>query len=153
MSVLVVIQVWTLPGMEPVKVFSLSSCLGFPWSWQGEPSLLANLHRMCALAPDAHMALVGPCNEVVTLGILRGLQPPAPLRGLYDRDLSEASLAAAQAIADLQEKHEPWSGIVPNDVAMTNSAGSNTTQLALSACGLQAVTCCPYQPSPGCVHT
>ncbi len=108
---------------------------------------------MCALAPDGHMALVGPCNEVVTLGILRGLHPPAPLRGLYDRDLSEASLAAAQAIADLQEKHEPWSGIVPNDVAMTNSAGSNTTQLALFACGLQAVTCCPYQPSPGCVHT
>ncbi|KAL0052569.1 hypothetical protein WJX82_004051 [Trebouxia sp. C0006] len=115
------VGVWTLPGLEPVKVFSLSSCLGFPWSWQGEPSLLANLHRMCALAPDGHMALVGPCNEVVTLGILRGLQPPAPLRGLYDRDLSEASLAAAKAIADLQEKHEPWSGVVPNDAAVTNS--------------------------------
>ena len=143
-------QVWTLPGLEPVKVFSLSSCLGFPWSWQGEPSLLANLHRMCALAPDGHMALVGPCNEVITLGILRGLQPPAPLTGLYDRDLSEASLAAAQAIADLQEKHEPWSGIVPNDAAVTNSAGSSTPQLALSACRLQANTCCPFQLSLGC---
>ena len=84
---------------------------------------------MCALAPDGHMALVGPCNEVVTLGILRGLQPPAPLRGLYDRDLSEASLAAAKAIADLQEKHEPWSGVVPNDAAVTNSTGSDTTQI------------------------
>ena len=146
-------QVWTLPGLEPVKVFSLSSCLGFPWSWQGEPSLLANLHRMCALAPDGHMALVGPCNEVITLGILRGLQPPAPLTGLYDRDLSEASLAAAQAIADLQEKHEPWSGVVPNDAAVTNSAGGNTTQLPLFACRLYAVECCPCEPPPGCVLT
>lgn len=101
---------------------------------------------MCALAPDGHMALAGPCNEVVTLGILRGLQPPAPLRGLYDRDLSEASLAAAQAIADLQEKHEPWSGVVPNDAAVTNAAGSNITQPTLSACRLYAVERCPCQP-------
>ncbi|KAL0036450.1 hypothetical protein WJX77_008242 [Trebouxia sp. C0004] len=141
------VGVWTLPGLEPVKVFSLSSCLGFPWSWQGEPSLLANLHRMCALAPDGHMALVGPCNEVVTLGILRGLQPPVPLKGLYDRDLSEASLAAAQAIADLQEKHEPWTGIVPNDAAITSPAeasgndsprGSGRTQAAGRAAHLGA---------------
>ena len=120
------VQVWTLPGLEPIKVFSLSSCLGFPWSWQAEPSLLANLHHMCALAPDGHMALVGPCNEVVTLGVLRGLRAPAPLRGLYDRDLSEASLAAAQAIADLQEKREPWSGVVPHDTA---ASGGNNTDL------------------------
>lgn len=108
---------------------------------------------MCALAPDGHMALVGPCNEVVTLGVLRGLQPPAPLRGLYDRDLSEASLAAAKAIADLQEKHEPWSGVVPNDAAVTNYTGIDITQLALFACRLQAVELWPCQPSPGCIHT
>lgn len=69
------------------------------------------------------MALVGPCNEVVTLGVLKGLRPPTPLRGLYDRDLSEASLAAAGAIADLQEKREPWSGITPPG-ATASSAGS-----------------------------
>lgn len=117
----VVLQIWTLPGLEPVKVFSLPSCLGFPWSWQSEPSLLTNLHHMCCLAPDGHMALVGPCNEVITLGVLRGLHPPAPLGGLYDQDLSEAAIAAAGAIADLHEKQEPWSGVTPHDAAATTA--------------------------------
>ena len=40
---------------------------------------------------------------------------PALPEGLYDRDLSQASLAAAQAIADLQERPEPWSGLAPQD--------------------------------------
>lgn len=121
----IVLQVWTLPGLEPVKVFSLESCLGFPWSWQTEPSLLTNLHHLCSLAPDGHMAVIGPCNEVVTLGVLRGLRPPTPLQGMYDRDLSEASLAAAGAIADLQEKREPWSGVAPADAraAAKDTAG------------------------------
>ena len=55
--------------------------------------------------------------KVVTLGILKGQRPPAPLQGLYDRDLSEASLAAARAIADLQEQREPWNGVVPHEAA------------------------------------
>ena len=144
---MLLLQVWTLPGLEPVKVFSLSSCLGFPWSWQAEPSLLANLHHMCSLAPDGHMALVGPCNEVVTLGILRGMQPPAPLRGLYDRDLSEASLAAAQAIADLQESHEPWSGVTPQDAAARDSGGEmhgNTCRALHCHPVMQDALCCDY---------
>ena len=118
------LQIWTLPGLEPVKVFSLSSCLGFPWSWQSEPSLLTNLHHLCSLGSDGHMALVGPCNEVVTLGVLRGLRPPPPLTGLYDKDLSEASLAAAGAIADLQDRREPWSGGTPSD-AQSPAAGGD----------------------------
>lgn len=122
-----VLQLWTLPGLEPVKVFSLSCCLGFPWSWQSEASLLTNLHHMCCLAPDGHMALVAPCNEVVTLGVLRGLHPPTPLKGLYDRDLSEAAIAAAGAIADLQEKREPWSGVTPHD-ATASTEGKCTLQ-------------------------
>lgn len=65
-------QIWTLPGLEPLKALSLSSCLGFPWGWQGEASLLPCLQRMCSLAPNGLMALVGPCNEVVTLGLLTG---------------------------------------------------------------------------------
>lgn len=73
------------------------------------------------------MALVGPCNEVVTLGVLKGLQPPTPMRNLYDRDLSEASLAAAGAIADLQVKREPWSGITPRDTAVTTTGGIPST--------------------------
>ena len=108
-------------------MFSLSSCLGFPWSWQREPSLLTNLHHLCCLAHDGHMALVGPCNEVVTLGVLKGLHPPTPMRGLYDRDLSEASLAAAGAIADLQVKREPWSGVTPRDTAVTTTGGIPST--------------------------
>ena len=130
-SLPVALQIWTLPGLEPVKVFSLSSCLGFPWSWQREPSLLTNLHHLCCLAHDGHMALVGPCNEVVTLGVLKGLHPPTPMRGLYDRDLSEASLAAAGAIADLQEKREPWSGLPPRDTAASTAGGLPSTSSAL----------------------
>ena len=127
----VALQIWTLPGLEPVKVFSLSSCLGFPWSWQSEPSLLTNLHHLCCLAHDGHMALVGPCNEVITLGVLRGLHPPPPVRGLYDQDLSEASLAAAGAMADLQEKREPWSGVTPRDTAAGTAGGLSPISGAL----------------------
>ena len=49
--------------------------------------------------------------------------PPDPPAGLYDRDLSQASLAAAQAIADLQEKPEPWSGIAPHDHLAPSTSG------------------------------
>ena len=51
------------------------------------------------------------------------MAPPAPPEGLYDRDLSQASLAAARAIADLQDKPEPWSGIMPQEDAARNSQG------------------------------
>ena len=80
------------------------------------------------------MALVGPCNEVVTLGVLKGLHPPTPMRGLYDRDLSEASLAAAGAIADLQEKQEPWSGVARHDTAASTAGGLPSSNSALLMC-------------------
>ena len=79
------------------------------------------------------MALVGPCNEVVTLGVLKGLHPPTPVRGLYDQDLSEASLAAAGAVADLQEKREPWSGVAPGDSAASTAGGVPSISRALIA--------------------
>ena len=69
------VQVWTLPGLEPMKVFSLSSCLGFPSGWQGEPSKLPLMQRMCSLGADGRMDLAGPCNEVVTLTLLSGTDP------------------------------------------------------------------------------
>ena len=59
----------------------------------------------------------------MTLGVLKGLQPPPPLQGLYDHDLSEASLAAARAIADLQERREPWNGVVPHESAQSETTG------------------------------
>lgn len=84
------------------------------------------------------MALVGPCNEVITLGILKGLQVPAPLRGLYDQDLSEAAIAAAGAIADLHEKQEPWSGVTPHDATATTAG---TPVLCKQCCGLHHSKC------------
>lgn len=74
------VQVWTLPALEPVKVFSLTSCLGFPWGWQGEPSKLPLLQRMCSLGWDGRMVLSGPCNEVVTLTLLSGTHCTTGLR-------------------------------------------------------------------------
>ena len=62
--------------------------------------------------------------------MLKGQRPPAPLQGLYDRDLSEASLAAARAIADLQEKREPWNGVVPHEAA-PESTGHNSSAASL----------------------
>lgn len=61
--------------------------------------------------------------SVVQLFLHSGMAPPAPPQGLYDRDLSQASLAAAQAIADLQDKPEPWSGIIPQEDTARNSQG------------------------------
>ena len=59
--------------------------------------------------------------------------PPNPPEGLYDKDLSQASLAAAQAIADLQEKPEPWSGIAPHDHLAPSSNGELLLQDSLVA--------------------
>lgn len=83
------------------------------------------------------MALVGPCNEVVTLGFMRGLHPPPPVGGLYDRDLSEASLAAAGAIADLQEQREPWSGVIPRDTTASTAGQFLLFWLCLSCDSVQ----------------
>lgn len=80
--------------------------------------------------------------QVVTLGIVKGLRPPPPLRGLYDRDLSEAALAAAGAIADLQEQREPWNGVLPHEAAAPAAAGGREHRAAAPWEVLGAWLCC-----------
>ncbi|KAK9811618.1 hypothetical protein WJX72_007037 [[Myrmecia] bisecta] len=98
------VVVYSLPGLERLAGASLSACLQFPWTWNGDSHLLARLHHICAAAPDGQLALVGPGGEVARLALVKGTQPPARPTSLYDWDLALAAAAAAKAVADASER-------------------------------------------------
>lgn len=88
-------QVFSLPGLEPVFRKQLSEALGFPWSWSPVSTQSQNLQRLCSVGRDGQVLLTGPAWEIARLAVADLGWLPAECCEVYDWEVAQAALAAS----------------------------------------------------------
>ncbi|KAG2431284.1 hypothetical protein HYH02_013415 [Chlamydomonas schloesseri] len=87
------VQVYSLPSLELVHEAPLSGCLS--WYWDVPPGHERRLGRLAATSRLGQLHLMGLGNELLQMGVLAGLPPPALPSGLFSAEAAAASLEAA----------------------------------------------------------
>ncbi|GIL71386.1 hypothetical protein Vretifemale_1949 [Volvox reticuliferus] len=92
------VQVYSLPSLELLHETPLSASLS--WFWDVPPGHERRLGRLAATSRLGHLLLLGLSNELLTLGLAKGLPRPAPPVSLFDPVAATSSLAACAAYED-----------------------------------------------------
>lgn len=91
-------QVAKLPALELTHTHKLEDLTGWHWSWADD--VVASKHltdRFAASSATGLLCMIGPCSELLMLGISRQRPPPLLADRFHDDDVAAAAYSAQAA--------------------------------------------------------
>lgn len=103
-------QVAKLPALEVTHKCSLEALTGWHWKWADD--VVASKHqreRIASLPSTGLLCMIGPCCELLMLGIDRQRPAPVPSDGFHDEEVAAAAYSA-QAAPSMRRRSSGDSG-------------------------------------------
>lgn len=89
------VQMISLPALDGAASQSLQQVTGWQWKWKADPIASKNVKRLfAACTPTGLISLVGPCRELMMLGLNRNRPDLLTPDAFFDPDLASAAFSA-----------------------------------------------------------
>lgn len=103
-------QIAKLPALEVTHHHTLEALTGWHWSWAED--VVASKHqrdRVAALSDTGLLCMIGPCCELLMLGVSRQRPGPLPAGAFHDDEVAAAAYSA-QAAPSMRRRSSGDSG-------------------------------------------